>query len=127
MTMLRICALDDLAPDSAKLFKIEGLKLSVVRIEDDVFVIGDTCSHADFSLSEGDIDVDAKTLECDKHGAAFSLTNGEPQCLPATKPVPVFEVEVREGEVYVLLPGSEPEVPDNPGVCDANSRNGVPS
>ncbi len=101
MSVLRVCELADLAPDSAKLVVVNGLKLSVVRIEEDVFVIGDTCSHANFSLSEGEVDVQDKTLECTKHGAAFSLENGEPQCLPATKPVPVYDVEVREGTIYI--------------------------
>ena len=109
MSVLRVCELEDVAPDSAKLVVVNGLKLSVVRIEEDVFVIGDTCSHADFSLSEGEVDTQDKTLECSKHGAAFSLENGEPQCLPATKPVPVYDVEVREGSIYIkqaeLQPG----------------------
>ena len=45
-------------------------------------------------------------IECWKHGSTFSLTTGQPQSLPATKPVPVYEVEVRDGDVVVMLPGS---------------------
>ena len=39
--------------------------------------------------SEGDVDCDEKLIECWKHGSAFSLETGEPESLPATKPVPV--------------------------------------
>lgn len=101
MTGLKVCDLSDLGPDSATRFDIAGLKLSIIRIEDDVFALGDTCSHADFSLSEGDVDPYDKTVECFKHGAAFSVLTGEPQCLPATKPVAVHDVEVVDGVVYL--------------------------
>jgi 3-phenylpropionate/trans-cinnamate dioxygenase ferredoxin subunit len=75
-----------------------------VRIDDDVYAIGDRCSHADYSLSEGEIDADERTLECWKHGSTFSLETGEPLTLPATQPVPVYTVEVRDGDVLVTLP-----------------------
>ena len=59
-----------------------------MRIGDDFYAIGDTCSHADFSLSEGDVWDDEREIECPKHGSTFSLVTGEPQTLPATQPVP---------------------------------------
>ncbi len=101
MTTFKVCALDEIEPDSAKRIDVDGHRLAVVRLGDDVFAIGDRCSHADFSLAEGEIDPDDKTIECWKHGSAFSLTNGEPQCLPATKPVPTYEVTVSDGDIFV--------------------------
>ena len=76
----------------------------VVRIGDDFYAIGDTCSHADFSLSEGDVWADELEIECPKHGSTFSLTTGEPQTLPATQPVPVYEVVVDGDDVKVVVP-----------------------
>ena len=58
------------------------------------YAIGDTCTHADISLSEGEVDADECTIECWKHGSAFSLSTGEPESLPATRPVPVYPVTV---------------------------------
>jgi 3-phenylpropionate/trans-cinnamate dioxygenase ferredoxin subunit len=46
---------------------------------------------------------DACTLECPKHGSAFSLTTGEPDTLPATVPVRVHHVSVVDGDVHVEL------------------------
>ena len=63
----------------------------LVRIGDDVYAIGDTCSHANVSLSEGEVLADDREIECWKHGSTFSLLTGEPQTLPATQPVPVYE------------------------------------
>lgn len=102
MAALRVCDLADLETDSATRFDVADLKVSVVRIGDDVYALGDTCSHANVSLSGGDVDSFDKTLECPKHGAAFSVVDGEPQCLPATKPVPIYDVEVREGTVFLI-------------------------
>lgn len=97
--VLTVCPLDELQPDSARRFDIDGHRLAVVRLGDDVYVIGDRCSHADFSLAEGEIDSSEKTLECWKHGSAFSLETGEPTCFPAVKKVPVYEVSVEDGIV----------------------------
>ena len=58
-------------------------------------MIGDRCTHADVSLSEGEVDVDACTIECPKHGSEFSLETGEAITLPAIKPAPTYEVTWR--------------------------------
>ena len=50
-----------------------GTASRVVRIGDDFYAIGDTCSHADYSLSEGDVWEDEREIECPKHGSTFSL------------------------------------------------------
>jgi hypothetical protein len=42
-------------------------------------------------------------LEAREH-VLFSLVTGEPQSLPATRPTPVYEVEVVDDDVVVTLP-----------------------
>jgi 3-phenylpropionate/trans-cinnamate dioxygenase ferredoxin component len=101
---VRVCARDDLAPGSARCFEVDGHQIALVRIADDFYAIGDTCSHADFSLSEGDVWADELEIECPKHGSTFSLTTGEPQTLPATQPVPVYDVVMSGDDVQVVLP-----------------------
>ena len=101
MTMLDICDFDELEIDTATKYTIDGHRLAVVRIGDDVYVIGDRCSHADFSLSEGELNCDQKTLECWKHGSEFSLKTGKPSVLPATRAVPVYDVVLEDGRVKV--------------------------
>lgn len=100
----RLCALADLAPGSARRFDVGDRRLAVVRIDDDVYVVGDRCTHQDISLAEGDVLVEEREIECWKHGSAFSLETGAPSSLPATKPTPVYEVDVVDGDVYVVLP-----------------------
>lgn len=78
-----------------------GHRIAVFKIEDQVYAIGDRCSHAEASLAEGEVfDGD---VECPRHGSAFDLTTGKPDSFPATRPVPVYEAEVDGGEVYITV------------------------
>jgi 3-phenylpropionate/trans-cinnamate dioxygenase ferredoxin component len=101
--MQRLCPLDELAPGTARRFDVAGHRIAVVRVDDDVYAIGDRCSHQDISLSEGEVLGDERQIECWKHGSAFSLVTGEPESLPATKPVPVYEARVVDGHIEVKL------------------------
>jgi 3-phenylpropionate/trans-cinnamate dioxygenase ferredoxin component len=104
------CRASDLAPGKAlraDLKRDDGVvhAFAIVRSEDgDVYAIDDTCSHADYSLSEGDVWGDECEIECPKHGSTFSLLTGEPQTLPATRPVAVYEVVVEGDDVKVVVP-----------------------
>lgn len=104
---VRLCALDDLVAGAARRFDVGDRRIAVVRLGDDVYAIGDTCSHADVSLSEGVVHCDTKELECWKHGSAFSLETGEPSTLPATRPVPVYVARVVDGDVVLNLDDQE--------------------
>jgi 3-phenylpropionate/trans-cinnamate dioxygenase ferredoxin subunit len=103
-TTMRVGALADLAPGTAKRVDVDGRSIALVRVGDDVYAIGDTCSHANVSLSEGEVLTQEREIECWKHGSTFSLVTGEPQTLPATQPVPVYEVSVEDGEIVLELP-----------------------
>ena len=103
MSKQRLCALDELEPGTARRFDVDGRRIAVVRLGDDVYAIGDTCSHADVSLSEGEIHEDDRTIECWKHGSEFSLETGSPETLPATKPVPAYEVVIDGPDVLVVV------------------------
>jgi len=103
-TLVRLCGTTDIAPGTAARFDVDGHRIAVVRVGDTFYALGDRCSHADFSLSEGDVWDDELEIECPKHGSTFSLTTGEPQTLPATQPVPVYEIQVDGDDVGVVLP-----------------------
>lgn len=103
VTTTRLCATDDIAPGAARRFDVGEHRIAVVRIGDDFYALGDRCSHADYSLAEGEIWEDELELECPKHGSTFKLEDGSPTCLPATRPVPVYRVRVDGDDVLVDL------------------------
>lgn len=105
--------LDELASGAVRKVDVGGVAVAVVRIDDDVYAIGDVCSHANVSLSGGEVWCDERELECPKHGSAFSLLTGVPSVLPATQPVPVFDASVVDGQVVLTV--SLPEADDETG------------
>lgn len=98
-----LCGKDDLPSGAVQRFDADGLAIALVRIEDNFYAIGDRCSHANYSLSEGELLVEEKELECWKHGSTFSLETGKPTCLPATRPVPVYDVLLEGDRVLVVI------------------------
>ena len=105
MERIRVAALDQLAEGSGQCHEIAGRRIALFRVGDEVYALADTCSHAEASLSEGE--VFDETVECPLHGAAFDLRTGKVLSLPATKPVAAYTVEVKDGEVHLLVPGEE--------------------
>ncbi len=111
---VKVCTTADVPPGTAVHADIDETPVAIVHVEAGAegaeadgdapggfFAIYDVCSHAEVPLSEGDLD--GCTLECWLHGSRFDLRTGEPTGLPATEPVPVYPVEVRDGDVYVCL------------------------
>lgn len=96
-----VCSFDELKSGEARRVMVGAVPVAVVRIDDDVYAIADTCSHADVSLSEGVVWCETKQIECIRHGSAFSLETGAPDTLPATKPVAVYDASVVNGQVVV--------------------------
>lgn len=100
MALEKVCAVGDLAVNQAKKVVAGGIPIALVLDSaGDIHAIGDTCTHGDISLSEGF--VEDNTLECWAHGSKFELTTGKPLTLPAFEPVPVFTVEIVDGEIFI--------------------------
>jgi 3-phenylpropionate/trans-cinnamate dioxygenase ferredoxin subunit len=88
MTTLNLA---ELTPGKPKRIEVDGVAVCVARVGDEVFAIGDTCSHSDASLSEGDIT--EYRIECWLHGAEFDLRTGVALTLPAVEALPTFDVQ----------------------------------
>lgn len=100
MPRQKVLAVADLVQDQATRVVVDDVPIAVVLdASGEIHAIGDTCSHGQISLSEGFVEGD--TLECWAHGSAFSLRTGAPHNLPAYEPVPVYVVEIEDGDVYI--------------------------
>ena len=105
MDRVRIAPLNDLPDGRGVRVDVGEHRIALFRFGDDVYAIGDRCSHAEASLAEGEVFDGA--VECPRHGSEFDLTTGEPGSFPATKPVPVYAAEVDAGDVFVTLTQQE--------------------
>ena len=105
MTFARACSVGDVEPAGALQVELDDTSgaarpVAIVRDSDGTWhALGDTCSHEDYSLSEGD--VEDGVIECWKHGATFDLASGDALTLPATEPVPVYAIEITGDDVLV--------------------------
>lgn len=104
MPEVRLCAVDDVKLGTARRFEVERTAIALVHCAGGFRAVDDVCSHEDYSLSEGEVYSDECEIECWKHGSTFSLETGEPLTLPATKPVAVYQVKVKDGSVILVLP-----------------------
>ena len=91
--------LSELKEEQPVKIDVDGVPVCLVRVGDQVKAIHDTCSHQQWSLSEGL--VYDNTVECSLHGSAFDLDTGQPSSLPALKPVPTFPVAVEGDDVVI--------------------------
>ncbi len=98
---VRVADLGECPPGS--LLDIEAGEESIVlaNVDGDLYALQNRCSHEDLPLSDGELDGDR--LECLYHGARFDVCTGRAVGLPAIKPVPVYDVQVRGEEIYVQI------------------------
>ena len=82
LTFVRVCSVADLPEVGAVAADVDGNRVAIVRDSaGDIHAIDDTCSHANVSLSEGE--VEDCMIECWLHGSRFDLRTGERTALPA--------------------------------------------
>jgi Rieske Fe-S protein len=68
----------------------------ITRDGDTVHAFSATCTHQGCIVS----DVTDGEIHCPCHGSAFDATTGAVVTGPATRPLPVIDVEVRDGAVF---------------------------
>jgi 3-phenylpropionate/trans-cinnamate dioxygenase ferredoxin component len=99
---VRVCSVDHLPPVGAVQAGVNGKRIAIVRDSaGEIHAIDDTCSHANVSLSEGD--VEGSVIECWLHGSRFDLRSGNPIGPPATTPISVYPVKIDGGDVFVSV------------------------
>ena len=97
--MIKVCALSSLDDRKPFAATVDDVDVVLVRDGERVHALADLCSHAAVSLSEGE--VSRKGIECWLHGSCFDLETGKPSSPPATEPVDVYAVDIRDGDVFV--------------------------
>ncbi|WP_329259832.1 Rieske 2Fe-2S domain-containing protein [Actinoallomurus sp. NBC_01490] len=95
--LVRVCADGDLADGEIR--RIDGLPAVLCRTRGGLYALGLRCPHAGALLVKGTIVDDC--LECPLHGGRFALDGGAVRSGPPRHGVPVYDVLVRDGLVYV--------------------------
>ncbi len=104
----RVASLAEVPEGELRSYELPVGRVAVAHIENDLFALGDECTHEGCLLSEGEIDEAADTVVCPCHGSAFDVRTGEPVEGPADDPVPVYPLRVDDGWIEILpVPGAE--------------------
>ena len=96
-----LAAPDELADGGRKSVIVDELPALLLRVGNDYYCIEDVCTHDGQPLTNGPLE--GHEITCPRHGARFDIATGAALCMPATEPVRVFDVEVREDGVYVVV------------------------
>jgi 3-phenylpropionate/trans-cinnamate dioxygenase ferredoxin subunit len=98
---VKVAALADVPPGTAKQVIIDGHRVAVVNTQGTVHAIDDTCTHEEQSLSAGPVTGDL--IVCPKHGSRFHLPTGRVMSLPAVRPVRTYPVKVEGDDILLSL------------------------
>jgi 3-phenylpropionate/trans-cinnamate dioxygenase ferredoxin component len=99
--MIEVCPVQELAPGDMRLVEWDDLEIGVFNCAGTVYAIEDRCSHDDGPLVEGELDQEACTIECPRHGSLFDLKTGKPLTLPAYVSVETYPVIIEDETIKV--------------------------
>ena len=113
----RVCRLDDLKPGVLRPFEIQGRTVGLLRTPAGVFAIGNRCPHQGGPICAGQVSgamlpsdpdqyvygYDGMVIRCPWHAYEFHVDTGESVGGVLRGRVPVYQTEVRDGEVYCRL------------------------
>jgi nitrite reductase/ring-hydroxylating ferredoxin subunit len=98
-----VMALGELLDGKSVRVAVDDSAILLLKSEDQVFAIGNQCTHQGAGLDRGVVKIagSVRTVTCPAHGSTFRLDDGKVMRPPATKPVPVYDVKVEDGRVFV--------------------------
>ncbi len=104
-TLVQLARLDEIRPGQMLRVEHDGHAYLLANVDGEILAADDTCTHEDAPLSIGALHGDC--VSCSLHGAVFNLRTGAPVEEPASEPLRTYAVEVRDGAIFVALPGGE--------------------
>jgi 3-phenylpropionate/trans-cinnamate dioxygenase ferredoxin component len=102
MMLVRVCAASDVPEGEARRYPVHGRLVAIANLGPEGFrAVDAVCSHAQYYLDEGEVDVDDQTIECPKHGSTFDLNTGNVRTLPATLPVRAYPLKTEGDDILI--------------------------
>jgi 3-phenylpropionate/trans-cinnamate dioxygenase ferredoxin subunit len=90
-------------PNGERLFvDIADKPIVIFNIANQLFAIGDVCTHDDGPLGDGALE--GNNVICPRHGAEFDVRTGQAMQMPAVIDIPAYPVQVRDGKIFVGIP-----------------------
>jgi chlorite dismutase len=93
--------LDELAPGETKTVFLEGKMVGLFNVGGTIYALNNRCTHARGPLTEGVVNAEECSVVCPWHYGKFDLKTGTAIDGVVRKPVETYQVEIRDGMVYV--------------------------
>jgi 3-phenylpropionate/trans-cinnamate dioxygenase ferredoxin subunit len=97
----RVAIASEISEGDKRVYSISGKRILICHTEGSFYAIDDRCTHDNGPLGEGEM-FDTQ-VECPRHGARFDLKTGKALCLPAVGAVSTYDIEIRDGEIWIGL------------------------
>lgn len=98
---VEVCPLDELAPGETRTVFLEGKMVGLFNVNGQLYAINNRCTHARGPLSEGVVNAEECSVVCPWHYGKFDLRTGAAVDGVVRKPVETYQVEIRDGMIYV--------------------------
>jgi nitrite reductase/ring-hydroxylating ferredoxin subunit len=96
----RVASVSEIPPGQMKPVTTSvGADVCLVNLDGEIYAIGDVCSHAHCSISDGDLEDGSVICPC--HGGGFDVKTGEVTSPPPMVSVPVYQVRVEGDDILV--------------------------
>lgn len=98
-----VVGVEDLPEATGFRVAMGGEVVLLIKTSGTIFAIGNQCTHQGAPLDKGVVKIagSVRTVTCPAHGSTFRLDDGKVMRPPASKPVPVYDVKVEDGRVFV--------------------------
>ena len=93
----------DLADRQTCRVDLNGVVMSIAKVDGEVFAFQEFCTHRFGPLSEGSF-VDGTQIQCPWHKSCFDMRTGKVTNGPAKEDIRAFEVQIHDGQVLVRAP-----------------------
>ena len=99
MAWQRIASLSEIAVDAVLGVDVDGSRVALYRLANEVFATAGICTHAMALLSDGFVE-DGK-IECPLHQSQFDIRSGKALCAPATEDLRTYAVKLDGDEILI--------------------------
>jgi len=94
-----VARVGEIAEGGVKVVYVDDVPVAVFRVDGAYHAIEDLCTHDGGPLAEGVLE--GCVIECPRHGARFDVRSGAVLAMPATAPIPTYEVRVEGEDIQV--------------------------
>lgn len=98
----QVASVDEIQPGARLSVFVDDIPVLLIQHDDGTYsAVEDVCTHDGQPLTDGP--VSDGEITCPRHGARFDLRTGQAKCMPGTESVPIYDVKIEDGSIWLKL------------------------